>query len=116
MTSPTASDSDRYRALMAAVEGHMAYIKDAMTGKGIDRHLLGLQIVAEVRDLPPCQGTQIKHVLFTLNCRSRDCTPVPHSFLSRHFCEAASSESLRLTYQQVIDTGIRSTFSFNAFP
>jgi hypothetical protein len=48
MSSPTASDGERYKLLMTAIDGHMAYIKDAMMGKGIDRHLLGLQIVAEV--------------------------------------------------------------------
>lgn len=48
MSNPGALDGERHKALIAAVEGHAAYIKDAMTGKGIDRHLLGLQIVAEV--------------------------------------------------------------------
>jgi predicted GNAT family acetyltransferase len=48
MSNPSVADGERYRLLMAAIDAHASYIKDAMMGKGIDRHLLGLQIVAEV--------------------------------------------------------------------
>jgi hypothetical protein len=89
MSSSTISDGDRYKLFAAAIDAHTAYIKDAMMGKAIDRHLLGLQIVAEVsctadavlltRSTGPrafllqIQGTSPKPALFTdpLFLRSR---------------------------------------------
>jgi carnitine O-acetyltransferase len=55
MTEPSATDSERWEKLTAAVAAHGAYVKDAMTGKGIDRHLLGLYIVSQMKGMstPP---------------------------------------------------------------
>lgn len=65
MSNPSVADGERYRLLMAAIDAHASYIKDAMMGKGIDRHLLGLQIVAEIRGLKPALFSE------TLFARSR---------------------------------------------
>lgn len=50
-----ASDADKVRLLKAAVNGHKKYALDAMTGKGVDRLLLGLKLTARENklDLPP---------------------------------------------------------------
>jgi len=53
MTNPSATDSERFEKLKAAIEVHGMFVKDAMTGQAIDRHLLGLQIAAEVRGAIP---------------------------------------------------------------
>ena len=43
------NDNERFEKLKAAIEAHGITVKDAMLGRGVDRHLLGLQIAAEVR-------------------------------------------------------------------
>lgn len=47
MEDGTASNAEKLSSLRAAIDAHKALVKDAMTGHGIDRHLLGLRIVAE---------------------------------------------------------------------
>lgn len=47
MTNPSASDSDKEAALRIAVTNHGALTKDALTGKGWDRHLFALKRLAE---------------------------------------------------------------------
>uniref|UniRef100_A0A0N4ZQ53 Carn_acyltransf domain-containing protein n=1 Tax=Parastrongyloides trichosuri TaxID=131310 RepID=A0A0N4ZQ53_PARTI len=41
------NDYDRFQLLKKACEGHQKYYRDAMTGKGVDRHLFGLYIVSK---------------------------------------------------------------------
>jgi len=53
MTTDGVSDGERFDKLKAAVEAHGLYVKDAMTGQAIDRHLLGLQIAAEAVGMSP---------------------------------------------------------------
>jgi carnitine O-acetyltransferase len=43
----------RFAALQKAINVHKAYVKDAMMGKGVDRHMLGLQIVAAGMEIKP---------------------------------------------------------------
>lgn len=53
MTTTGVSEGERYEKFKAAIEAHGAMVKDAMMGKGIDRHLLGLQIAAEITGAKP---------------------------------------------------------------
>lgn len=46
MCSGSGSDADRVRALHAAVKSHKDYTVLAMTGRGVDRLLLGLKLTA----------------------------------------------------------------------
>lgn len=46
MCSPQVSDAEKVRTLKAAVDGHKKYALEAMTGKGVDRLLLGLKLIA----------------------------------------------------------------------
>lgn len=46
MCSKTTSDADKVQALKVAVNGHQAYAKMAMSGSGVDRHLMGLKLIA----------------------------------------------------------------------
>ncbi|XP_023161512.1 carnitine O-acetyltransferase-like isoform X2 [Drosophila hydei] len=43
---------ERVKALRDAVSGHQAYAKQALQGRGVDRHLLGLKLMAEEHNLP----------------------------------------------------------------
>jgi hypothetical protein len=67
MTDASVTDGERFEKLKTAIEVHGAFVKDAMLGRGIDRHLLGLQIAAEIEGIRP------KPALFTdpLFLRSR---------------------------------------------
>jgi len=47
MVDPTASQHERLAKLRAAADAHNAYSKAALTGKGIDRHLLGLRLLMQ---------------------------------------------------------------------
>ena len=47
------TDAWRYKLLLAAVSTHEGRVKDAMLGEGVDRHLLGLQIAAELEGMTP---------------------------------------------------------------
>lgn len=51
MCSAQASDADKVRLLRAAVDSHKKYALDAMTGKGVDRMLLGLKLIARENKL-----------------------------------------------------------------
>lgn len=51
MCSPEVSDADKVRALLAAVDGHKRYALEAMTGKGVDRLLLGLKLIAREKQM-----------------------------------------------------------------
>lgn len=42
----TADDATRKKLLKEAVEGHQQYTKMALQGQGVDRHLLGLKLIA----------------------------------------------------------------------
>lgn len=46
MCSNTNSDAEKVQALKVAVNGHQAYAKMAMSGAGVDRHLMGLKLIA----------------------------------------------------------------------
>jgi len=43
---------EKLQLLRKAIEGHVAYMKTAMTGQGVDRHLLGLYIMAKFSGMP----------------------------------------------------------------
>ncbi|EJU04961.1 acyltransferase ChoActase/COT/CPT [Dacryopinax primogenitus] len=45
MLDPSASAEARYKALSTAIFSHNAYTREASTGKGIDRHLMGLRLM-----------------------------------------------------------------------
>ncbi|CAA7266960.1 unnamed protein product [Cyclocybe aegerita] len=45
MVNPQATDSERFNLLREAVASHSRRTREAMTGRGIDRHLLGLQLL-----------------------------------------------------------------------
>ncbi|EDW76165.2 uncharacterized protein Dwil_GK14810 [Drosophila willistoni] len=52
MTLPTTSKKDRMEALRAAVDAHQELTKLALLGRGVDRHLFGLQQMAKENGLP----------------------------------------------------------------
>lgn len=52
MCDNTVSDEDKLKALKAAVTGHKNYATMAMKGEGVDRHLLGLKMIAKENGLP----------------------------------------------------------------
>jgi len=39
---------EKLQLLRKAIEGHVAYMKTAMTGNGVDRHLLGLYLTSKL--------------------------------------------------------------------
>ncbi|OWZ21235.1 Choline/Carnitine O-acyltransferase [Phytophthora megakarya] len=48
-----ASDGTKWDALRTAIDTHKETLKNCLTGDGIDRHLMGLQIVAEMSGITP---------------------------------------------------------------
>lgn len=48
----TVSDQEKVQLLRAAVNGHKNYTVMAMSGEGVDRHLLGLKLTAIENNLP----------------------------------------------------------------
>lgn len=54
MCSPpgTVSDQEKVQLLRAAVNAHKNYTVMAMSGEGVDRHLLGLKLIAIENNLP----------------------------------------------------------------
>ncbi|KAI9913107.1 hypothetical protein PsorP6_004917 [Peronosclerospora sorghi] len=48
-----ASDGTKWDSLRAAIETHKETLKKCLTGDGIDRHLMGLQIVGEMSGITP---------------------------------------------------------------
>ena len=51
MSDPSASVQDKLAALQAAVDVHVLKFKDAMAGRGIDRHLFALYVVSVGRSI-----------------------------------------------------------------
>ncbi|KAG6602914.1 Choline/Carnitine O-acyltransferase [Phytophthora cinnamomi] len=47
------SDGAKWDALRTAIDAHKETLKKCLTGDGIDRHLMGLQIVAEMSGITP---------------------------------------------------------------
>jgi carnitine O-acetyltransferase len=58
LNNPTASTQDKYKLMKKAIEGHKLYAADAVRGYGVDRHLLGLKLIA-------LQNGMALHELFT---------------------------------------------------
>lgn len=52
MDSPASSPQQRAALFRVAVGAHSAYTKEAMEGGGVDRHLLGLRLIAREKSLP----------------------------------------------------------------
>ncbi|KAH8400511.1 hypothetical protein KR222_002554, partial [Zaprionus bogoriensis] len=52
MTTEDVSVANRAKLLRAAVAGHQKYAKLALQGQGVDRHLLGLKLIAQENNLP----------------------------------------------------------------
>lgn len=48
-----ASVSEKWEALKLAISTHKEQLKKCLTGEGVDRHLMGLQIVAEMSGVTP---------------------------------------------------------------
>ena len=46
MLNPKSTDAEKMLAMSNAINGHQQYAKMTCQGKGIDRHLLGLQLIA----------------------------------------------------------------------
>nr|CAD7402882.1 unnamed protein product [Timema cristinae] len=46
MLSGTATNEEKYEALLAAINGHKNYVIECVNGHGVDRHLLGLKLIA----------------------------------------------------------------------
>lgn len=46
-------DGARFEALQAAIKAHFAYTKDCLLGAGVDRHLMGLYILAYLEGMDP---------------------------------------------------------------
>lgn len=52
MCDNSVSDPEKVKALKDAVTSHKNYATMAMKGEGIDRHLLGLKLIAKENGLP----------------------------------------------------------------
>ena len=48
MSEANASKDEKKEALLKALSSHKKYAKEVVEGKGIDRHLLGLKILAKI--------------------------------------------------------------------
>lgn len=48
----TVSDQEKVILLKEAVKGHKDYTVMAMMGEGVDRHLLGLKLIARENNIP----------------------------------------------------------------
>jgi carnitine O-acetyltransferase len=53
MQDPKESDANKLALLQKAVNAHGNYMADAVEGKGVDRHLLGLRLIANEINLNP---------------------------------------------------------------
>eukprot|EP00300_Choanocystis_sp_HF-7_P033148 c45442_g1_i1.p1 GENE.c45442_g1_i1~~c45442_g1_i1.p1 ORF type:complete len:614 (-),score=138.00 c45442_g1_i1:111-1931(-) len=67
MQSANTPASVRYAALKAASDAHMQYATDASTGRGVDRHFLGLRLIAGKDPLPRIYSNN----LFKRSCHWR---------------------------------------------
>ncbi|KAH8376863.1 hypothetical protein KR093_001780, partial [Drosophila rubida] len=52
MTDPKTSNEEKVYLMREAVGGHQKYARNALMGKGVDRHLLGLKLMALENNLP----------------------------------------------------------------
>ncbi|KAH8376864.1 hypothetical protein KR093_001782, partial [Drosophila rubida] len=52
MTDPNASNEEKVCLMREAVGGHQKYARNALMGKAVDRHLLGLKLMALENNLP----------------------------------------------------------------
>lgn len=52
MCDPTISKNERMNLLRNAVSSHSKYMEEAVKGMGVDRHLLGLKLLASAESLP----------------------------------------------------------------
>uniref|UniRef100_K3WLZ3 Choline/carnitine acyltransferase domain-containing protein n=1 Tax=Globisporangium ultimum (strain ATCC 200006 / CBS 805.95 / DAOM BR144) TaxID=431595 RepID=K3WLZ3_GLOUD len=53
MMESDAPVSEKWDALKLAIASHKERLKDCLTGQGIDRHLMGLQVVSEMSGITP---------------------------------------------------------------
>jgi len=53
MMDPSKSATERYALLQAAAASHNTYTRDASTGKGCDRHLMGLRLMMRPGESSP---------------------------------------------------------------
>ncbi|KAA0174341.1 hypothetical protein FNF27_04133 [Cafeteria roenbergensis] len=53
MLDEDATDGARFEALKAAIQAHLAFTRDCLMGQGIDRHMMGLYILANMQGLDP---------------------------------------------------------------
>jgi len=53
MNNKQASDKDKFEALQGAMKAHRDIAKDALLAQGVDRHMLGLYIVAQMSGSDP---------------------------------------------------------------
>ena len=74
-TNPSASDEQKLEALREATVYHSAGIKNALTGKGIERHLFALKCIADKNNIPTpaffsskAYGKLNHTILSTSNC------------------------------------------------
>jgi len=52
LNDPSASVEHRFETMKRAIEGHKFYAAQAVSGFGVDRHLLGLKLVAKENGIP----------------------------------------------------------------
>lgn len=53
MCNDASSSQERFDLLKAAIATHSANARDVLTGKGVDRHLMGLNILSEMSGIKP---------------------------------------------------------------
>lgn len=51
MSSAGVSAEERAKALRAALDAHKKYANEVVHGRGIDRHLLGLKLIAKLNNI-----------------------------------------------------------------
>ena len=54
MSDPSTKDSERFELLRTAINAHLAFVKEVLQGRGIDRHMMGLYILSEMSGM--CAG------------------------------------------------------------
>lgn len=52
LNDPKASQQVKYDTMKKAIESHKQYAAQAVTGLGVDRHLLGLKLIAQQNGIP----------------------------------------------------------------
>ena len=68
MLDNSVNENEKLNSLLSALNSHNNYAKMACRGEGVDRHLLGLQLIAQENDLAtpnffddPAYQTSIRH-------------------------------------------------------